>query len=125
MALDGGEMRLSPPKSRPGKRTISIPAAIIPALTEHLATFVDQAGDAFVFLGKRGAFLRGGNFRREAEWADVLKEMGLERAALIDCGAFREVEPRRFELLTSCLQRRTPILLHQSRRSSTYGWHSP
>ncbi|MGW7481533.1 tyrosine-type recombinase/integrase [Nonomuraea muscovyensis] len=76
--LDGGEMRLSPPKSRAGRRTVSIPAAIIPALTEHLATYVDQADDAFVFLGKRGAFLRGGNFRRESKWAEALKEMGLQ-----------------------------------------------
>ncbi|MDF2712220.1 MAG: site-specific integrase [Nonomuraea muscovyensis] len=76
--LDGGEMRLSPPKSRAGRRTISIPSAIIPALTEHLAAYVDQADDAFVFLGKRGAFLRGGNFRRESKWAEVLKEMGLQ-----------------------------------------------
>ncbi|MEV4110073.1 tyrosine-type recombinase/integrase [Nonomuraea sp. NPDC049695] len=76
--LDGGEMRLSPPKSRAGKRTISIPSAIIPALTEHLSTYVDQADDAFVFLGKRGAFLRGGNFRREAKWSEALKEMGLQ-----------------------------------------------
>ncbi|MDR8407990.1 site-specific integrase [Nonomuraea sp. 3-1Str] len=51
--LDGGEMRLSPPKSRAGKRTISIPSVIIPALTEHLAAYVDQVDDAFVFLGKR------------------------------------------------------------------------
>ena len=28
-------------------------------------------------LGKRGAFLRGGNFRREAKWAEALKEMGV------------------------------------------------
>ncbi|MCC5580041.1 site-specific integrase [Microtetraspora sp. AC03309] len=63
--------------SREGKRTISIPSAIVPALFEHLAEFVDEAEDAFVFLGKRGAFLRGGNFRREAKWANALKEMGI------------------------------------------------
>ncbi|GAA3001127.1 tyrosine-type recombinase/integrase [Streptosporangium longisporum] len=34
--------------------------------------------DAFVFLGKRGGFLRGNNFRREARWADALKEMGVK-----------------------------------------------
>ncbi|MGW4966597.1 tyrosine-type recombinase/integrase [Nonomuraea sp. NPDC004186] len=39
--------------------------------------FVDEAEDNFVFLGKRGTFLRGGNFRREARWADAFKEMGL------------------------------------------------
>lgn len=75
--LDGGEMVLAPPKSRAGKRTVSIPSAIVPALTAHLVEFVGLAEDAFVFLGKRGAFLRGGNFRREAKWAEALKEMGL------------------------------------------------
>ncbi|WP_432868319.1 tyrosine-type recombinase/integrase [Microbispora rosea] len=75
--LDGGDMVLSPSKSRAGKRTVSIPSAIVPALTEHLAEFVDRADEAFVFLGKRGGYLRGGNFRREAKWAEALKEMGV------------------------------------------------
>ncbi|TQS21001.1 site-specific integrase [Microbispora sp. KK1-11] len=76
--LDGGDMVLAPPKSRAGKRTVSIPSAIVPALTEHLAEFVDQPDEAFVFLGKRGGYLRGGNFRREAKWAEALKEMGVK-----------------------------------------------
>ncbi|MFG1697478.1 tyrosine-type recombinase/integrase [Nonomuraea sp. NPDC049309] len=78
LELDNGEMRLCPPKSRAGRRTVSIPAVIIPVLAEHLAAYVDEADDAFVFLGKRGAFLRGSNFRREARWAEALKEMGLQ-----------------------------------------------
>ncbi|MEU4720712.1 tyrosine-type recombinase/integrase [Nonomuraea dietziae] len=78
LELDGGTMQLGPPKSRAGRRTIAIPSVIIPVLTEHLATYVDEPDDAFVFLGKRGAFLRGGNFRREAKWAEALKEMGLQ-----------------------------------------------
>lgn len=75
--LDRGEMVLAPPKSRAGKRTVGIPSAIVPALSDHLAEFVDEADYAFVFLGKRGAFLRGGNFRRESKWAEALKEMGV------------------------------------------------
>ncbi|MDP4504030.1 tyrosine-type recombinase/integrase [Nonomuraea turcica] len=35
-------------------------------------------GHLSVFLGKRGAFLRGSNFRREAKWSDALKEMGVQ-----------------------------------------------
>ncbi|NBE98566.1 site-specific integrase [Nonomuraea sp. KC401] len=75
--LDGGEMRLCPVKSKAGRRTIGIPAAIIPALSEHLASYVRPEEDAFVFLGKNGGFLRGSNFRRAAKWGDALKEMGL------------------------------------------------
>ncbi|MFD8556793.1 tyrosine-type recombinase/integrase [Streptosporangium canum] len=78
LELDGGEMTLGPPKSRAGRRTIGIPSAIVPALTGHLAEFVAGEPDAFVFLGKRGGFLRGNNFRREAKWADALKEMGIK-----------------------------------------------
>ncbi|MEU0521023.1 tyrosine-type recombinase/integrase [Streptosporangium sp. NPDC006007] len=42
-----------------------------------LSPFVGDEPDAFVFLGKRGGFLRGGNFRREAKWSGTLKEMGV------------------------------------------------
>ncbi|MEU8176376.1 tyrosine-type recombinase/integrase [Microbispora hainanensis] len=76
--LDGGDMVLAPPKSRAGKRTVSIPSAIVPVLVDHLDQFTGMGEDAFVFLGKRGAFLRGGNFRREAKWAEALKEMGVK-----------------------------------------------
>ncbi|MEV7801947.1 tyrosine-type recombinase/integrase [Microbispora sp. NPDC088329] len=76
--LDGGDMVLAPPKSRAGRRTVSIPSAIVPALVDHLDQFTGTGEDAFVFLGKRGAFLRGGNFRREAKWAEALKEMGVK-----------------------------------------------
>ncbi|MFI7027647.1 tyrosine-type recombinase/integrase [Microbispora rosea] len=76
--LDGGDMVLAPPKSRAGKRTVSIPSAIVPALVDHLDQFTGTGEDAFVFLGKRGAYLRGGNFRREAKWAEALKEMGVK-----------------------------------------------
>ncbi|MCT9931815.1 site-specific integrase [Planotetraspora sp. A-T 1434] len=76
--LDGGDMVLAPPKSRAGKRIVSIPSAIVPALVDHLDQFTGTGDDAFVFLGKRGAFLRGGNFRREAKWAEALKEMGVK-----------------------------------------------
>ncbi|MEU8252049.1 site-specific integrase [Nonomuraea sp. NPDC048916] len=78
LELDDGEMRLGPLKSRAARRTVSIPSAIVAALADHLAEFVDVADDAFLFLGKRGGFLRGGNFRREARWADALKEMGIQ-----------------------------------------------
>jgi integrase len=75
--LDGGDMVLCPPKSRAGKRIVGIPSAIIAALREHLDAFVEDRPDAFVFLDAGGGFLRGGNFRREASWAQGLADMGL------------------------------------------------
>ncbi|MEV4159134.1 tyrosine-type recombinase/integrase [Nonomuraea dietziae] len=77
LELDGVGMQLGPVKSKAGRRTVSIPAAIIPALVEHLAAYVGPEEDAFVFLGAKGGFLRGNNFRRAAKWEEALKEMGL------------------------------------------------
>ncbi|MFC6085794.1 tyrosine-type recombinase/integrase [Sphaerisporangium aureirubrum] len=77
LELDGGQMLLGPPKSRAGRRTVGIPAAIVPALTDHLDEFVGDDADAFVFLGLHGGFLRGGNFRRAAKWGEALKAMGI------------------------------------------------
>ncbi|MFI6485381.1 hypothetical protein ACIBH1_46255 [Nonomuraea sp. NPDC050663] len=82
LELDGGIMQLGRPKSRAGRRTIAIPSAIIPALTEHLAAYVNETEDAFVFLSKRGAFLRGGNFRRGGQAGGGAQGDGDARAAL-------------------------------------------
>jgi integrase len=75
--LDGGEMVLCPPKSRAGKRVVGIPAVIVPQLAEHLDTYVGTDSDAFLFLGVKGGFLRGSNFRRESNWSRALAELGL------------------------------------------------
>jgi integrase len=75
--LDDGEMVLAPPKSRAGKRAIGFPAMIVPELTNHLDSYVDAESGAFVFLGAKGGFLRGSNFRRGANWTQALADMGL------------------------------------------------
>jgi integrase len=71
-------MVLCPAKSRAGKRVVGIPAVIVPELTEHLESFVEDRPDAFVFLGADGGFLRESNFRREANWGQALADMGPE-----------------------------------------------
>lgn len=53
-----GELVLGPPKSKAGKRTISIPPHVLPELADHLATFVGPEPDAFVFTGEKGGPLR-------------------------------------------------------------------
>jgi integrase len=75
--LDGGEMVLAPPKSRAGKRVVGFPAVIVAELTEHLDTYTDTDSASFVFLGAKGGFLRGSNFRREANWSRTLADLGL------------------------------------------------
>lgn len=44
----GVGMVLGPPKSRAGRRAVSVPSAILPALREHLAAFVDDNPKALV-----------------------------------------------------------------------------
>jgi integrase len=75
--LDDGEMVLARPKSRAGKRVVGFPALIVPELREHLDTYVGADSDAFVFLGAKGGFMRGSNFRRGANWSRALAELGL------------------------------------------------
>ncbi|MEQ4720384.1 tyrosine-type recombinase/integrase [Nonomuraea sp. B19D2] len=54
---------------------LGIPAAL--ATRDGHLRYVSHEDDAFVFLGTKGGFLRGGNFRRATKWGDALKEMGL------------------------------------------------
>jgi len=64
-----GQLVLGPPKSQAGTGTVAIPASIIPALRDHLDTYVGIDGTALVFTGPRGGVLRRGNFRRGSGWA--------------------------------------------------------
>jgi hypothetical protein len=40
-------------------------------------TPVDDDPDAFRFLGTKGGYLRGGNFRRASNWSRAIAEMGV------------------------------------------------
>jgi len=78
-----GEILLGPPKSKAGRRVVGIPAAIIPALYEHLATFVKPEPGALVFPGAMGGPLRRSNFnklaaRPHAAWPHAARSVGAE-----------------------------------------------
>ncbi|PRY36261.1 tyrosine-type recombinase/integrase [Umezawaea tangerina] len=62
--LDTGEQKLKAPKSEAGRRTVALPAAILPVLRQHLATpgFADPEPDGKLFRGPRGATPRRNNF---------------------------------------------------------------
>ncbi|WP_182877808.1 hypothetical protein [Microbispora sp. H10670] len=49
-----GELVLGPPKSKAGRRTVGIPQAIVPALREHLATYVQDEPGALLFPRGQG-----------------------------------------------------------------------
>jgi integrase len=51
--LRTGALVLGPPKSRAGWRTVSVPAAAVEALRDHMAAYVGPARDALVFSGPK------------------------------------------------------------------------
>jgi len=69
----GSKITLGPLKSRAARRTVGIPAAIIPVLRDHLAVFVGPDPDSFVFGGAKGSPLRRSASRQPAsdQWGSV------------------------------------------------------
>jgi integrase len=56
---------------------VAIPAALIPALREHLATFAGRVQAALVITGPHGGVLRWGNLRRGSGWAKAAAGVGV------------------------------------------------
>jgi integrase len=61
-----GRLVVGPPKPRASKRTVAIPAGIVPVLREHLAMFAEPGPVGRVFVGPKGATVRRTNF--QATW---------------------------------------------------------
>jgi integrase len=74
----GGGLEFGPPKSRAGLRTVALPAALLPELTDHLSTYVADAPDALLFTGPSKAHpaLRRNNFRKLVGWTDATTKIG-------------------------------------------------
>jgi integrase len=66
-----GGFEFGPPKSRAGKRSVPIPAVIVPIIRWHLACFAQQGDEGLVFTSPAGKPLRHTNFRRRV-WLDAL-----------------------------------------------------
>ncbi len=62
--LSDGRLVVRAPKSEAGRRTVSVPAAILPDLEWHLEHFAEAGEDGRVFVGPKGGLLRRQNFRR-------------------------------------------------------------
>ena len=65
----GAGLQLGPPKSRAGLRRISLPAAIVTQLRQHVREFVDADPAALVFTGPTGQPIWRGNFNKLVRWA--------------------------------------------------------
>jgi integrase len=72
-----GVFLVGPPKSAAGRRTVSLPAAVVDVLAEHLAHYTANSPEAFVFLSNQGGHLRRSNFNRRV-WQPATRAAGVE-----------------------------------------------
>jgi integrase len=72
----GVGLTLGPPKSRAGKRVVSLPAPVLASLRFHLAEYVGNDTEAFVFTGPAGRLLWRGNFNKLVGWPEVVAAIG-------------------------------------------------
>jgi integrase len=72
----GKGLVLGPPKSRAGRRTVAIPAAILPAIRNHLQTYVKDDPGALVFTTQTGRPIWRGNFNKIVDWRKAVAGVG-------------------------------------------------
>jgi len=75
--LRGQGLVLGPPKSRAGRRMVTVPVAIRSALQTHLEQFVGPEPDAHVFSGPTGRPIWRGNFNKLINWRATVTELGV------------------------------------------------
>ncbi|GGX10781.1 putative prophage phiRv2 integrase [Streptomyces malachitofuscus] len=74
--LNNGQREIKAPKSAAGKRTVSIPAAILPEIREHLNNYAEPGADGRVFVGEKGATPRRNHFNRL--WRKACDDIGVK-----------------------------------------------
>lgn len=80
--LADGTLLLGPPKSQAGRRTVAIPAVIIPDLEAHLAEWAAPGRDGFIFCGHRNQPMRRGTLY--TAWRRATKALDLDGLRLHD-----------------------------------------
>jgi integrase len=93
--LENGSLVVSPPKSDAGTRVVNLPAAIVPALEDHLMEWAEPGVDGRVFVGERGGHRR----------LSFYKAWSAARAA---CGVSSDVHPHDLRHLANTLAARVP-----------------
>jgi integrase len=68
--LMDGSLVTGPPKSDAGKRVVTLPAFLLPAINTHLEQFTAPGDNSLVFTGPKNAPLRRPNFSRT--WRDAI-----------------------------------------------------
>ncbi|MFE5185486.1 tyrosine-type recombinase/integrase [Streptomyces sp. NPDC056628] len=74
--LNNGEREIKAPKSAAGKRTVSIPAVIVPDIRDHLERYAEPGADGRVFVGAKGATPRRNHFNRL--WRQACEAAGVK-----------------------------------------------
>ena len=74
--LNNGQREIKAPKSAAGKRTVAIPAAIVPDLRVHLELYAERGADGRVFVGAKGATPRRNHFNRL--WRKACSDAGIK-----------------------------------------------
>jgi integrase len=74
--LNNGQREIKAPKSAAGKRTVAIPAAIVPEIRAHLDTYAERGADGRVFVGAKGATPRRNHFNRL--WHKACSDAGIK-----------------------------------------------
>jgi integrase len=70
-------LQLGDVKSAASRRSVAIPAVIVPDLSHHLATYANPGRGGLVFVGPKGGALRRGNFRRSV-WQPATETVGVD-----------------------------------------------
>src|SRR5262249_15462235 len=65
------------PKSRAGRRTVTVPQALRDDLVQHLAKYVGPNPDDLVFTMQRGGPMRRGNFNPATNWKKNVTAIGV------------------------------------------------
>jgi integrase len=74
---DDGRLRLGPPKTKAGRRTVAIPPHVMPDLMRHLETYVGPTPDSLLFPAPEGTgYLRRSNFARRI-WRPATRKVGV------------------------------------------------
>jgi integrase len=77
LEVRGEGLTLGPPKSRASIRTVSIPAALVTLLREHLELHCAAAPDSLVFSLESGLPIRRSSFNKLTAWKKATAKIGV------------------------------------------------
>ena len=75
--LDSGAVLENAPKTRAGRRTVSLPQPLVDELRIHLDRYVSEASTAYVFTSSEGTPIERNNFRQRI-WVPAVEASGLD-----------------------------------------------